>query len=225
MTQQLAFHSKKLLDVLHRLSQGGLLSGTSGNVSICLRRYHKGGLILITPSQRLYQSLREEDLVLVNFDGVVIRGDLMPSSEIDVHLEIYKKRYDVNSVMHTHSTHASILAIGTVGLELILDELLLRIGGEVKIAEYGVPGTLDLAHKLVTALGDRNAVLMKNHGVVSVGNSLEEAFQICDLVERSSEVLVTSRLVGGLNLVPSNGVELESKIYRKRFSLLSDYGM
>ena len=225
MIQHWTLHSKKLLNILHRLSEGGLLSGTSGNVSMCLRRDRMGGLILITPSQRLYQRLKEEDLVLVDFEGVVIRGDLKPSSEIDVHLEIYKKRYDVNAVIHTHSTYASILAVGTMGLVPILDELLIKTGGEVKIAEYGLPGTLDLANKLVSGLNDRNAVLMKNHGMVGVGNTLEDAFQICDLIERSSEVLVASSLSGDLNLVPSIGVDFESEIYRKRFNLLSNIGI
>jgi L-fuculose-phosphate aldolase len=221
MIQHWPLYSEKLLNTLRRLTEVGLLSGTSGNISVCLRRDQQEGLILITPSQRLYQSLKEEDLVLVDFEGVVIGGDLAPSSETAVHLQIYKARHDVNAVIHTHSTYASVLAVSNTESLPILDELVVRTGGDVRIAEYGLPGSLDLANKIVHALAGRNVVLMKNHGLVGVGNTLEEVIQLCELVERSSEVLVMSNLAGGPNLIPENGIKFGSEVYKKRFDLLS----
>ena len=96
-------------------------------------------------------------------------GGMRPSSETRLHLEIYRRRADVRAVAHTHSIYASAAAVVGRDIPPLIDEMLLTIGGPVKVSSYAFPGTQELAEAAYTALGDRNAALLRNHGVVGRG--------------------------------------------------------
>ncbi len=191
-----------------RLLEAGLVVGSEGNLSL---RIPKG--LLITPSSVRYEEMRPEDVVLVGMDGSLIEGDRNPSVETPTHLAVYRARPDVAAVVHSHPVHATALAVLRKPLPPILDELVVTVGGQVEVADYAMFGTEELAENVVKALGERKAVLMANHGLLTCGSSLEEAFQIAVLVERASRSYLLALAAGTPHLLPDDVVEEEVDLY------------
>ena len=205
-----------LARIAREMAKLGLVSGGAGNASA---RVPGKNLLLITPTQfefkegsLKYEELEPDDIVLIDFSGKVVEGRRKPSSEFRLHARIYEARADVDAIVHTHSPFASTLAASRTRLPPILDEVVLFLGGAVEVAEYGLPGSEELAERAVKALGDRNAVLLANHGAVACGATLREALDNAILLERASMAYVLSRLVGGAIELPS---EVVSALRRK----------
>ena len=203
------------------MAAGGLVTGSSGNVSLRLA----GGLFAVTPSGVPYTRLRDEDIIIIDGeaepvepeDGAWSQTDLLaPSSETLLHLAIFAARPDVGAVVHTHAVYSSVAAVAGLDVPPIIDEMMLSIGGAVKVSEYRFPGTQDLADSVVAALGERNAALIRNHGAVGVGRDLASALDVCFLVERMAHIFVFASLLGGANPLPAEAVETELALYRMR---------
>ncbi len=199
-----------------RLAEEGLVSGTWGNLSIRLGK----GSIAITPRGRALEKLRTEDLVLVDLRGGW-RGSTAPSTELRLHLEIYRAREDVNAVIHIHSPFACAAAVAGMRIPPVLEELAQLVGGSVEVAEYAPPGTEELARNAVRALGSKNAVLLSNHGAVCTGRSLGEALLTCEVVERGAKVFAFAKLLGQPRVLDEDEVQLLSRMYR-RYSMESE---
>ena len=194
----------------------GLVAATSGNVSLRLEGDEKEGLIAITPAGTDYETMTPEDIVVVDYDVDVIEGDAVPSSESLTHVAVYKARSDISAVIHTHSIYASVLAVAGVPLPPILDELVAYLGGPVEVAEYGFPSSEDLGEKAIQAMGERNAVFIRNHGVLAAGRDMPDALRACELVERASQIYIQARALGSVRTLPSEVVEAELNIFRMR---------
>lgn len=208
---------RAVLAAARRMGKRGLVTGMAGNVSMRLPSARGRALIAVTPSQRPYDRLRPEDIVVVDSAGAVVDGSLAPSSELPLHLAVYRARSDVGAVMHTHSVHASALAVAGLALPPVLDELVVFVGGAVEVAEYGMSGTREMAERAVRALGDRNAALLRNHGLVGVGGTPGEALGVCELVERAARVYIMASLLGGPPCgLPPDVVRKEGKLFRAR---------
>lgn len=171
-----------------------LVVGTWGNVS---SRVPDSDLLAITPSGHDYRKLQKDDIIIVDKNGLMVEGHLKPSSEMPLHLAIYKARQDVKAIVHTHSIFASACAVARRGIPPIIEDLVQVTGGSVDVAEYALPGTEELAQNVVTALGSHSAVLMANHGVVCCASSLTEAITICRLVEKAAEIYLYAQQFGG----------------------------
>ena len=143
-----------------------------------------------------YRYLRPDDLPVVNAAGEVIEGKRRPSTELMLHLLLYRARPDIGAVVHTHSKFASVLGVIRQPLPPLLEELAQVAGGEVPVAEYARAGTVELAEKAVRAMGSRAAVLLPHHGVVGVGRSVREALTVCEIVEKGAEVYCWASLLG-----------------------------
>jgi L-fuculose-phosphate aldolase len=197
----------------------GLVGAYSGNTSLRLSGSGAEGLLLVTPTHHPYYRMQPDELVVVDLDGnPVSKGGMRPSSETQLHLEIYRNRSDVQAVVHTHSIYASVAAVVGRDIPPLIDEMLLTIGGPVKVSKYAFPGTQDLAEEAYAALADRNAALLRNHGVVGVGPDIWEALEVCDLVERLANIFVLARNFGpraGASL-PDDAVETEMQMFRDR---------
>ena len=197
------------------LARLGLLLGASGNVS--LRLWEEGReLVAITPRGRPCASLCAEEVVVTDFEGEPVEGDLPPSSELLLHTAVYRARRDVGAVVHTHSLYASVCAVAGLEVPPLLDEVVIRLGGGVRLAEYAFPGTEDLAQRAAEALGQRNAVLLSHHGAVAVGKDLGEAVGAGLLVERAAQVFVLASLLGRATPLPPEVVRLEEALYQMR---------
>ena len=157
-----------------------------------------------------------KDIVVCDYEGEPVEGELSPSSEMHLHVAIYQARPDVHAVIHTHSIYASVCAVTGLDIPPIVDEMTVYLGGPVKVAQYGFPGTRDLADKAVRALEDRKAVILRNHGMAACGATLEEALAHCRLVERVAQIFVTARAMGAVNPLPPDVVEKERAMYLMR---------
>ena len=205
-----------VVQAAQQLLRLGLVAATSGNVSMRLEGDEKEGLIAVTPAGTDYETMTPEDIVVVDYDVDVIEGDTVPSSESLTHVAVYKARPDISAVIHTHSIYASVLAVAGVPLPPILDELVAYLGGPVEVAEYGFPSTEDLGEKAIQAMGERNAVFIRNHGVLAAGRDMPDALRACELVERAAQIYIQARALGSVRTLPSEVVEAEVNIFRMR---------
>ena len=194
----------------------GLVGAYSGNASIRLEGDLEEGLLLVTPTQRPYYRLRPEELVVVDLAGKPVSDGLLPSSETPLHLEIYRTREDVDAVVHTHSLCASAAAVAGREIPPIVDEMVFHIGGGVPIGDYAFPGSEELGLIAARTMGERDAVLLRNHGVVGVGNEIWDALEVCDLVERVAHIFVLAQAFGpgGANPLPPDIIAVEQRLFR-----------
>ena len=197
------------------LHMKALVGEKNGNVS---SRVTSGpdSFMAITGSGIGYESMSMGDIVVVDFQGDPILGDAIPSTESLLHAAIYLERSEINAVVHTHSIYASALAVRGLSLPPIIDEMIIYIGGEIQIAEYGFPGTDELAKYSVDALGTRNAVLLRNHGLVAVGSSVAEALEVSHLTERIAKIFVYAEFMGGAKLLPKDVISAELELFQMR---------
>ena len=193
-----------------------LVLGSSGNVSYRLQPATRENLMAITPSGRAYSDLTSEDIVVIDFEGEPIIGDHIPSTESMAHAAIYLSRKDVGAVMHTHSPYASAVAVAGLAIPPIVDEMVIILGGGIEVTEYASPSSEDLAANIVTGLGNRKAVLVRNHGLVGVGKTPSEALYICSMVEHLAQIFISASKLGKISTLPEEIVEVEKALYAMR---------
>ncbi len=171
------------------LMEKGLIARTWGNVSARISDTQ----FVITPSGIPYEDLTPEKIVVVNIADCEYEGDTKPSSEKGVHADAYALRPDVDFVIHTHQTAASVLSIRGFDIETVAPEYAAVIGPRIPIAEYGISSTKKLRNNVAAAVkenADCNAVLMKHHGAVCMGSDYDNAFAIADALERACEACI-----------------------------------
>ncbi len=197
-----------------RLVKEGLVARTWGNISIRVDENN----MLITPSGRTYEDLTPEDIVLVNYHTSKHEGRIKPSSEKELHCEIYRTRKKINSVIHTHQMNASTVAAAQREVPPILDDMAQIIGPSVRVAAYALPSTKKITKKTVSALKGRNAALMANHGAVCVGRDLEEAFVVCQVLEKACKAFIEAEFLGGAKSINKFEAHLMHQIYIRKYS-------
>ena len=194
----------------------GLVMATSGNVSARVTGSAGRQLMAITASSTGYDQMATRDIVVVDFEGEPVLGDAVPSSESLMHGAIYAARPDANAVVHTHSAYASALAVAGLAIPALIDEMVVYVGDSVQVAEYGAPGSQELADQVVAALGERNAVLLRNHGLVGIGHAVTEALNVCQMVERMAQIYIAARAIGRDHPLPADVVATELEVFRMR---------
>jgi len=205
---------RAVADAARRLAVLGLVTGSSGNVSA--RVVPAGNLMAITPAGKRYAELEGGDVVVADFEVETVEDGLPPSSESLLHAAIYVRRPDVEAVVHTHSTFATVAAVGGDAIPPLVDEMVIYAGGAIEVSEYAFPGTQELADAVCDALGPRNAALIRNHGAVAVGRDLAEAVDLATLVERVAQVFVFTSLMGKAVELPSEVVAIEKALFEMR---------
>lgn len=205
---------EQILEGGSRLLKEGLVARTWGNISIRVDDTH----MLITPSGRPYEELTTEDIVLVNYHTSRYEGNIKPSSEKELHCEIYRTRKNVNAVIHTHQMNASTVAAAQREVPPILDDMAQIIGPTVRVADYALPSTKKITKKTVHALKGRNAALMANHGAVCVGRDLDEAFVVCQVLEKACKAFIEAEFLGGAKSINKFEAHLMHQIYLKKYS-------
>jgi L-fuculose-phosphate aldolase len=202
-----------VLGTAMRLLERGLVVGKAGNVSLRVKQSHGMDHVVITPTSRYYDDLTPSDLPVVDLEGKLIDGNMAPSSETALHLAIYRARESAGAIVHTHSVHASAVAVAQIGIPAILEEEVALLGGEVKVAAYGPSGTAELAQHAVEALADRRAVLLSNHGAVGVGRTLRDALDAAELVERAAQVYLLALSLGKVVTLSAEAVARARRTY------------
>lgn len=197
---------QQVLALSKRAFDAKLFAGTSGNLSIYLREEN---LVVITPTSIRYEDMTLEDLVIMNLEGKVLEGRHEPSSEHRLHLALYVSRQDASSVVHTHSPYATAFAVNNTPIPLILVEMIPFLGGSVPVAPIAQPGTPEVGQYVVQAMGDKVACLMGNHGVVTIGETLDQAYIRAEYVEDAAKIAFLAKQNGPLVLIPE---EIEMKM-------------
>jgi len=181
-----------------RLLASGLTVGTGGNLSVYDRA---SGYVAISPSGLDYESTHPEDVVVVNLHGGIVDGLCRPSSELAMHLGLYKQRPDVCAVVHTHSVFATTLACLECSLPAV-HYLIGFAGREVACAPYATYGTQELADSACAAIGDAKAVLLAHHGLLACGSDISEAFTVAEQVEYCAQIYWRARAIGTPAVLP-----------------------
>jgi L-fuculose-phosphate aldolase len=185
---------KEIIDAGNQMVNSALVIGTWGNISV---RIPDEDLIAITPSGVDYDKLISENIPIIDFEGNLIDGNMKPSIELPMHLEIYKKRPDIGAIVHTHSTYCTAMAIARKPIPASCEDLIQIVGGNVRVSEYRLPGTDDLGKVAVEALDGRNAVLLANHGLLAAGKNLKETIKIAFICEKSAHATLLAANIGG----------------------------
>lgn len=207
-----------ILDACQEIMDLKLISGTWGNVSAKL----ENGNILITPSGIPYDKIKEEDLVLCDKTGGVIEGKLLPSSELKMHVELYKNRKDIKAIVHTHSLYASISSSIFSEIPILSEDVAMVIGGKIKVTQYKLPGTQELAVEVSSKMGDVNAVVIANHGQAAVGPTMEDALLSAQMCEKASQMYVIAFQCGNVSALSDEDVEMLHDKYTNSYKKLRD---
>ena len=185
---------EEIVEYGKRMSQAGLSTGTSGNLSIYLPEQDE---MLITPSGMAYADTLPEDIVLMlGADGKVLEGSRKPSSEWALHLGIYQAKPDARAVLHAHSTYCTVFSCMHEPLVAVHYGIAASGAASVPCAEYATFGTQELAQEAALAMGNCNAVLLANHGLLTTGVSLAKAFSLAEELEFVAELLWRTRSIG-----------------------------
>lgn len=207
---------QQLIDACLWLQAKGLVIGTWGNVSVRLDEQR----ILLTPSAVPYDTMTPEDLVIVDMEGKKTEGSRCPTSEMQLHRLVYLARPDIHAVVHCHSVYASAMCALGEGIPAILEDMPQLIGGGVPVtARYISAGNhLELAREAAACMGDKNAVLLRNHGAVGCGRSLSEALVCCQVVEKASQCYLAVGDRAAMQAIP------DEEAAKERYRFLYHYG-
>lgn len=197
-------HVKEELYRLHlELPKNNLVVWTTGNVSA---RDPESGLVVIKPSGVRYDELRPEDHVVVNLQGDVVEGDLKPSSDTASHLYIYRHREDVNGVVHTHSPYATAFAAVGQPIPVYLTEMGDEFGCPIPCAGFALIGDEEIGRLVVEHIGSSPAVLLKRHGVFTVGPTAEAAVKAAVMTENVARTVWLALQLGQPEEIPPEDV-------------------
>jgi L-fuculose-phosphate aldolase len=208
-----------IVDACRRLEAEGLVAGSSGNVSVRLPVHDGEGRYAITPSSIAYRVLVPAQVLIINENADPVDGKGVPSTETLMHLAVYRERPDVAAVIHSHSICASALAVSGEDLPVLIDEQVVALGGPTVCAEWGAPASQDLAEKAIAGLSYRAAVLLRSHGALCVGRTLDEALDAASLLERLCKTYLHTRAFNRIERLPENVVDVEIKFYKMRHGL------
>ena len=195
---------KQIISIGQEIYRQRLVAGTWGNVSC---RLAASNYILITPSGMPYDSLQPQDLVVLDADGTIVEGNRKPSSESPLHVHIYHERPEVGAIVHVHSPWASAYAVARQPIPMILEESAQVLGASVPVASYAHAGSKELAYSACAALGkEHKAVLLANHGLVGLGQDLEEALLVCVIAEKTAMIGAIARTLGTVNSLSAEDI-------------------
>lgn len=186
-----------------KMLEDGLTTGSGGNLSVFLR---EANIIAITPSGLGYKEMSPDDVVLLDLEGRALRPGLKPSSEFGFHLAAYAARPDISAVVHTHSPYATTFAC--LRMEVPAVHYLVGFAGKnVPVAPYATFGSEELADSVGEYISDRNAVLLANHGLVSIGTDLAAAYNVALEVEFTARVFHQSLAIGKPFIIDDDEME------------------
>jgi L-fuculose-phosphate aldolase len=209
---------QEIIRVTRIVANQGLIRSSDGNISIRLN----GSRFLVTPSGLYKMSMEPDDPIVVDLTGKVLDGKsgLKPTSEVGMHLQAYRQRPDINAVLHAHPPYATALTIAGIPFPTnLLPEVLIALG-EVPTAPYATPGTRLLAESIQVPIKEHNTVLLRNHGSISVGRTLEEALIALERLEHAAYTYYLAQTLGEPQSLPVKELErlrgLGSKIHSER---------
>jgi L-fuculose-phosphate aldolase len=202
----------QLVRVCKTLYERGFVTATDGNVSSRL----PNGNILTTPTSLNKGRVTENDLVEVTIDGKPVNDNQVPSMELGMHLFIYQQRADVNAVVHAHPTYATGFATARIPLDQpLFPEVIFGLGA-IPLARFATPSTREVADSIAPYVHSSNAILLTNHGVVTYGKDLDDAYFKMEKLEHAAHITFVARMLGGEKRLTPDQVEKLTEAFSKQ---------
>jgi len=201
---------QELIATARQLLHVGLVEGTAGNLSARL----PDGNVVMSPSSLDYDVMTADDLAVVDLDGNVLQGERAPTTEKALHLACLRAHDDIGSVIHSHAKYATMFAITHRPIPCVIEEFDVYVGGDVPVADYRLTGSDELGDEVARHVENRGAVLMANHGLLTVGKNLKQAFKVASLVERTAEIVWGAQALGPIVPLPDETRERFAPIYK-----------
>ncbi len=192
----------------------GLVTMTSGNVS---GRDFESGMVIIKPSGVDFDSLTPSDMVVVDLDGNIVEGSLKPSVDTATHLYVYRHMPTVGSIIHTHSNYATSFAALGKPIPCCLTAIADEFGGAIPCSDYAPVGGDEIGREIVASIGTSPAILIKNHGVFTIGRTVQEAFKAAVMVEDVAKTVHLALLIGQPEELPSEEIERAHRRYIEKY--------
>lgn len=211
---------EELVYLNQELPRNHLVTWTNGNVSL---RDPKSGYVAIKPSGVKFEDLTPEGMVVVDLNGKIIEGEKKPSSDTASHLYIYRFRPDVNSVIHTHSNFATAFAALGHPIPVYLTAQADEIGGPIPCGRFATVGGEEIGQAVLDAIGSSPAVLLKNHGVFTIGPNGEEALKAAIMVEDIARTVWLAKAIGEPQEIPPDMVFRLHQRYTHYYGQEADY--
>jgi L-fuculose-phosphate aldolase len=201
---------EQLVETARELLRSGLVEGTAGNLSARL----PDGSVVLSPSSLPYETMTTDDLVVTDLDGKLLEGTRAPTSEKALHLACLRKYPELGAVIHSHAKYATMFAITRRPIPCVIEEFDVFVGGEVPVAEYRLTGSDELGEEVSRHVAERGAVLMANHGLLTVGKDLAGALKVAKLVERTAEIVWGAQALGTVVSLPDETLARFAPIYK-----------
>lgn len=193
--------------------RSGLVAGTWGNISARVDEEY----MVITPSGMDYERLCPEEMVVVNMNTLEYEGNLKPSIEAVVHAAVYRNRPEANGIMHTHSNYALTIATARKGIPPICDDQVQILGGDVRLAAYTMPGTKEMAAEVVAAMEGRTGALIANHGAITLGRTLTEAYIASQVLEKTAMIYINCQSIGGAVEISEEDIKIFHEFFLNKY--------
>ncbi|MBN1875493.1 MAG: L-ribulose-5-phosphate 4-epimerase [Anaerolineae bacterium] len=192
----------------------GLVTMTSGNVS---GRDPDTNLVVIKPSGVKFEALTPENMVIVDLDGNLVEGDYGASTDTATHVYVYRRRPDVMGIVHTHSNYATAFAAVGKSIPVYLTAIADEFGGPIPCGDYARIGSQAIGKEIIRAIGNSRAILMKQHGVFTVGETPEAALKAAVMVEDVAKTVWLALQIGTPEELPQEEVEANHDRYQHRY--------
>ncbi len=196
------------------LPKYGLVTWTSGNVS---GRDPGSGLVVIKPSGVQFEDLTPENMVVVDLEGHLVEGDHGPSTDTASHVYVYQRRPDVLGIVHTHSNYATAFAAVGKSIPVCLTAIADEFGGPIPCAGYARIGGEQIGEEILRHIGNSPAILMKQHGVFTVGSSAEKALKAAVMVEDVARTVWLAMQIGQVEELPAEEIAANYERYQRRY--------
>jgi L-fuculose-phosphate aldolase len=204
-----------IVDTGVEMIRTGMTVGTWGNISV---RDPETDLIYISPSGMDYLAIQPRHVVVLSLDAAVVDGEAEPSIERHMHAAVYRKRPDINAVVHTHPVFSSAFGVARMDLPAVSEDFAQIVGDRVTFAQpYELPGTEALARVAVKALGDRFAVILPNHGALAVGEDMKKALKVSLVLEKNAQVYLYASLLGTPRALGDGDIRVMQKFAREEY--------
>jgi L-fuculose-phosphate aldolase len=205
---------EQICEIGRRLYNRGFAAANDGNITVRLNDRE----LLCTPTMVSKGFMKPDDICKVDYEGKQLAGSRKRTSEVLLHLAVYKNRPDVNAVVHCHPPHATAFAVAHEPIpKCVLPEVEVFLG-EVPIARYATPGDQRLPNTIVPYVKDCNTILLANHGTVTFGPTLENAYFNSEIIDAYCRILILSKFLGRVNYFDEKDTK-ELLEFKKRLSL------
>ena len=191
--------------------QKGLVAATDGNISVRIM----GDRLMITPTGAVFETLRPDDLIYVNFLGQKLQGNSLPSSELPLHLEIYQQRANVEAIIHAHPPVATAFTIAGESLAQPVIPEVVTMFGKIPTAPYATPASEEGAQVVSNLIHDHDLILLDHHGAVAVGTSLQDAFLKLEKLEHTASTLLAAKQLGEIKPLSAEQLQKLKAIHYK----------